>query len=247
MENGTTIALSRLVAQQRALDVTAGNIGNANTAGYRAARMLFSDWVLREPALGRPPGDRVLSYVQDKATWRDQRPGPIATTGNPLDLAIGDPAGYFTVRSANGIRLTRGGHFGLSPNGAIVDDAGDALLSDAGQPLTLTPTDTHITVAGDGTMSSENGLIGKVAVVTASDPRQVAPEGDQRQVANTPTAPLATPHIVQGAIEGSNVEAVEETTRMMTDLREFQFVAQYVQGESDRLNNAIEKLSQRPA
>ena len=45
MENATTIALSRLVAQQRAMDVVAGNIANASTPGYKAERMLFSDWL----------------------------------------------------------------------------------------------------------------------------------------------------------------------------------------------------------
>ncbi len=246
MQNGTVIALSRLVAQQRAMDVTAGNVANVNTAGFRAQRMLFSDWLLREPGVGRTRGDRVLSFVQDHATWRDQRPGPITTTGNPLDLAIGEAGGFFTVRTAAGVRLTRAGHFGLSPTGGIVDDDGDALLDRGGQPLTLSPADTRVTVAADGTISSENGQIGTIAVVAAKDPLRLKAEGDQRLAAETPTTPVATPRIVQGAVEGSNVQAVAEISRMMTDLREFQFVAQYVQAEADRQSNAIDKLSQRP-
>lgn len=247
MQNGTTIALSRLMAQQRAIDVTATNIANANTPGYRAGRMLFSDWLLREPAAARAPGEKAVSFTQDRATWRDQRAGAISPTGNPLDLAIGDAGSFFTVRAPGGTRLTRAGHFTLSPAGTVVDVDGNTLLNRGGQPITLTPSDTRVTIAGDGTVSSENGPIGNIGLVTPQDPNQLVPQGDRLFAANTPTPPTASPRLVQGAVEGSNVEAVSEVTRMMSDLREFQFAAQFVQGESDRLNGAIEKLSQRPA
>jgi flagellar basal-body rod protein FlgF len=247
MQNGTMIALSRLIVQQRALDVSAGNIANANTPGYRAARTLFSDWMLRQPGSAVPRGGNVLSFVQDQATWHDQRAGAMSTTGNPLDLAIGDSGGYFTVNSPSGPRLTRSGHFTLSPTGTIVDAEGNSLLDRGGQPLTVGPTDTRITVAADGSIDSENGAIGTIGVVTPRDPTRLSPQGDRLMEARTPTDVTPLPRLVQGAVEGSNVQAVEEISRMMTDLREFQFVSQYVQGESDRQNGAIEKLSQRPA
>ena len=62
MENSTTIALSRLVAQQRAIDVAAGNIANVNTPGFHGARMVFNDWLLRERVPGQPPGSAVMAY-----------------------------------------------------------------------------------------------------------------------------------------------------------------------------------------
>ena len=247
MQNGTTIALSRLVAQQRAMDVIANNVANANTSGFRAGRTLFSDWILRQPAQGRPPGERTLAFVQDHATWREREPGPIATTGNPLDLAIGEASGWFTVDSGNGARLTRAGHFNLSANGQIVDDAGGALLDRSGKKLQVKPGDTHLTVGADGSLSSENGRIGVIGVVAARDEMRLTPEGDLHMRADTATTPVAAPRIVQGAVEGSNVQAVAEIARMMTGLREFQFVSQYVQGESERQSNAIDKLAQRPA
>jgi flagellar basal-body rod protein FlgF len=60
-----------------------------------------------------------------------------------------------------------------------------------------------------------------------------------------PTSLVASPQIVQGAIEESNVQPALEVTRMMTDLREFQFVTQFVQAEADRQQNAIDRLLPR--
>ena len=73
MENTTTIALSRLVAQQRALDVTATNIANASTPGFHAERMVFSDWLVRQSAGAEPPGGATISYTQDRTTYRDNQ------------------------------------------------------------------------------------------------------------------------------------------------------------------------------
>ena len=61
------------------------------------------------------------------------------------------------------------------------------------------------------------------------------------------TSTVAAPHVVQGALEESNVQAVVETTQMMNQMREFQFVSQFVQAESDRQQSAIDKLTQHTA
>ncbi len=74
MQNATAIALSRLTAQQRAMDVTAVNIANANTPGFRSERMAFSDWLVKQTAPGLPPGSSPIAFTQDRAR-------PIATRG----------------------------------------------------------------------------------------------------------------------------------------------------------------------
>jgi flagellar basal-body rod protein FlgF len=242
MENPTTIALSRLVAQSRALDVTAGNLANAGTPGFRAERMLFSDWLAREPARAEPRGGQTLFYTQDRATYREHQPGTLRHTANPLDLAIGGQPGWFTVQTKQGPRLTRAGHFQLDATGAIVDAEGNQLLDTAGRPLQTSSSDTQLTIASDGTLSSENGQIGKVGVVQPTDETRLSAEGRRLMVSGSPTAPVVAPHIIQGAVEDSNVEPITELNRMMSDLREFQFTTQFIQGESDRQTGAIDKI-----
>lgn len=238
MQNTTSIALSRLTAQQRAMDVTATNIANAGTPGYRGARILFSDWLMRAEQ-----GDKI-AFTQDRATYRDTSQGPINHTNNPLDIAIaGD--GYFTVDTPRGPRLTRGGHFELNGDGGIIDGQGNQLLDTAGNPLRLATADTHVTISPDGTISSENGRIGRIGVVRPDDEMKLRSEGGRLFISDSPTTAVATPKLLQGAIEASNVQPALELTRMMSALREFQFASQFVDGESERQRNAIDKITQK--
>ncbi len=242
MDNTTSIALSRLMAQQRAMDVIAGNIANAGTPAYRAERMQFSDWLVREPQSATPPGGNTLIYTQDRATWREREQGPLTQTGNPLDLAIGNPAAWFTVRTPAGPRLTRAGHFMLSSGGQIVDVDGNKLLDRNGQPLSVAPGDTRLSVAADGTISSQNGQIGQIGLVEPRTEANMQAEGSRLFATPDPTQPVTGPHLVQGAVEESNVQPILETTRMMNTLREFQFTSQFVQAEADRQSGAIDKI-----
>lgn len=242
MENITTIALSRVVAESRALDVIASNIANAGTPGYRAERTLFTAWLARQPGGAEPPGGGPVAFTQDQATYRDTSAGPRTFTGNPLDIAIGDPAGWLTVQTPRGPRLTRAGHFLLDASGTVVNAEGDALLDANGRPLQTAPTDTRLHITADGTLASENGPIGRIGVVKPNDETKLVAEGGTLFAANTPTSPLSDPQLVQGAVEDSNIEPIKEITRMMQQMREFQFTTQMIQAESSRQMSAIDKI-----
>jgi flagellar basal-body rod protein FlgF len=245
MDITSTVAMSRLVAQQRVLDVLANNLANANTPGFKAERVQFSDWLARQSGSKVPAGGSTIAYTQDRATWREQRDGTITHTGNPLDLAL-TGNGYFTVNTATGPRLTRDGRFALMPNGTIADAAGEPLLDTGGQPIQLAPTDTGITIAGDGTVSSVNGQIGQIGVVAPADPMLLRAQGGTLLQSLSPTVPVASPRIEQGAVEDSNVQPVLEVTRMIDGERSFEFLTQFLQAESDRQQSAIQKLLPQP-
>ncbi len=241
MDLNSAIAASRLTAQLHAMDVTANNLANANTAGFKRQQVQFSDWLSRQAGEGVPPGGRIVAYTQDRATWRDQQAGALGQTGNPFDLALpGD--GYFTVSTARGTRLTRDGRFGPLPDGTLADASANPVLDPAGQPIRLPPEAVNITVAPDGAIASASGPIGRVGVVQPVDPAKMRPEGGTLLDAAGPTTPVAAPGIVQGTLEASNVQPVLELTKMMNDAREFQFVSQYLQAESDRQQSAIDKI-----
>jgi flagellar basal-body rod protein FlgF len=241
MNLASNIAVSRLVVAQRAMDMTADNLANVDTPGYKSEHMLFNDWLSRQGSASAAAGEPSIAYVQDRATWRDQSAGTLTQTGNPFDLAL-TKDGYFTVATANGPRLTRAGRFGLMPDGTLSDAAGNAVMDTTGQPIKLSPADTDVTIAADGTLSSQNGQLGKIGVVQPSDPMRVTAEGGSLFRADVPTAPVTSPGVLQGAIEASNVQPVIEVTRMMDGLRQFQFVSEMVQAESDRQQSAIDKL-----
>ncbi len=223
------------------MDVTANNIANANTPGYRTTRVQFSDWIDGGQGSDAPRGGQQVIYPQDRATWREVQPGTITHTGNTYDLAIsGD--GYFTIATQGGTRLTRDGRFGVLPDGTIADSAGHALLGTNGRPIQVPTTDVQVHVAGDGTVSTENGQIGQIAVVRPNQPNRMQAEGGTNFIATDGTAKVDNPGIVQGAMEDSNVQPVLEITRMLDNERQYQMLTQMIQAEGDRHNNAIEKL-----
>ena len=245
MENATTIALSRLVAQTRGMDVTANNLANVGTPGFRSERVMFSDWLVKQSAATLPaPGGGVIAYTQDRATYRSREPGAVVHTANALDLAIaGD--GFFTVLASGGPRLTRSGHFERGPDGTIMDASGFPLLDTTGKKLQLAAADTVITVAANGTISSQNGQIGQIGLVNPDDQNRMRTEGGRLLASDSLTKAVASPQISQGALEESNVQPTLEITRMMSDLREFQFTSQFVQAEAGRQQSAIDKITQR--
>ena len=245
MENPTYVALSRLMAQERTMDVIANNVANTNTPGFKAEHVQFSDWLLRTGGKLADEGEANIAFSQDRATWRDQTPGSITHTGEPLDLAIGSE-GFFSVSTPNGIRLTRSGRFTLRDDDTIVDSEGDPLLDDAGSPISLPGGSSDVTVAGDGTISTARGTIGKVGIVSPSDPNRLSAEGSHLFRADATTAVVAHPGIVQGGVESSNVSPMIEMTRMMQLQRDFQFVAQFTQSEFDRQQSAIDKMAEEP-
>lgn len=245
MDSPGYIILSRLALQNRATQVLAHNLANADTPGFRALRPVFGEVVQRQDQGGVPPGGRPVAFVQDRATWRDMDTGAMQVTGNPLDVAItGD--GFFAVETPRGERYTRAGRFSLGEGGRIVDQEGNLVLNTDGAPIATAPNDTRIEIQGDGTIRSENGVLGRLRVVRFDNPQALRAEGDRLFEATGEQAQaLDRPALRQGVLEGSNVRPILEMTRLTAELREFQFAAQFAEKEGERLSTAVERILRR--
>jgi flagellar basal body rod protein FlgG len=149
MENTLLIGLSRQIALQRELDVVANNVANMNTTGYKADGAIFEEYLMPTAQAAELPGRRPrVSYVQDRATWRDFGSGPIRPTGNPLDVAI-DGDAFFVVQTPRGERYTRNGAFQINAQGELVTTTGDRVVGDGG-PIQFPATDNSISINPDG-------------------------------------------------------------------------------------------------
>ncbi|MDD2877144.1 MAG: flagellar hook-basal body complex protein [Acidiphilium sp.] len=241
MDNTTSIILSRMITASRTVDVIANNIANVSTPGYEATHLESAPWIDRMRGVTAPPGSSTLAYTQAVGTWRDATPGPVHQTGNPLDLAL-PGGGYFTVQTQNGPRLTRDGRFGLLPNGTIANASGDTLLDPGGQPITIPPQSGTLSIASDGTISTSQGIIGQVGVVTVTDAQNLIAEGNNLFRTATAPVPSANPNIVQGALEGSNVQPIVEITKMIQASQNFRMIAQFISAEQSRDQSAISKI-----
>ena len=227
------------------MDVVASNIANADTPGYKTEHVQFSDWLLRTQEAPAEGGESTLAFAQDRATWRDNAQGTFTHTGEPLDLALSGE-GYFQVQTSNGVRLTRSGRFAVQSDGTVGDSSGNPLLDDSGNPIHVGANDRQITVSADGTITTENGRLGRVGVLTPPHANPQITAGSHLFRPDTPTNPTTQPRMVQGAIESSNVQPIAEMTRMMQMEREFQFMTQFGQSESDRQQTAIDTLTVTP-
>jgi flagellar basal-body rod protein FlgF len=239
MENSGYLALARQVALDRAIDVTANNIANQRTSGYRAEKVLFEQYVQQPTSLVTRP-DPMTSVVQ-LGTFTDFRNGGFERTGNALDFAIqGD--GFFAVQTDAGTRYTRDGSFQLDGTGQVVTHEGFPVLDAGGSPIQVPPGAAQILVAGDGQVKVDGNVIGQIGVLKFDDPQSLVREGNGLfSSAATPAQGDAA--VIQGMIEGSNVQPVLEITRMMEILRSFQAAQQMVDSQHELTLNAINKIA----
>lgn len=246
MDNALLVGLSRQVALRRELDVIANNIANLNTTGFKGESVMFEQFL--DPTARHehfPGNDRRVAFVMDRATLQDFSQGPLQRTEAPLDVAIDGP-GFFAIQTANGERYTRAGNFHLNPQGQLVTNNGHLVLGQGG-PIVFEPNDTNITIAADGTVSTQNGDRGKLRLVTFANPAQLAQQGDGLWAAGNGIAPQvapATTRAVQGALEKSNVHAVREMNRLLEVTRAYANISN-MQSRTDELRRkAIEKLAE---
>jgi len=246
LENTTYIALSRIDTLTRALDVAADNLANANTDGFKATRQIFSDYLVPQKNIHGLPGGRDEAFTQDRSTYQDHLQGALRQTGNPTDFAI-NGEGYFSVRTSQGVRLTRNGQFHRRVDGTIVDGAGNPLLDRDGRNIVIAQQDEVVSVAADGTLSTEDGPVGYIGVVTVDNLNTLQPEGTYLLKPTTATHAVASTEIRQGMIESSNVNSISETTRMVEIQRDYDLNFQLVQTESTRITNSIDKITTEPS
>jgi len=253
MENTLLIGLSRQAILERQLDVVANNVANVNTAGYKADRSLFEEY-LRSGAhednfIG---ADRRVSYVQDRGTYRDTAQGALQQTQNPLDVAI-DGGGFLVVQTGGGERYTRDGGLQINGTGQLVTAGGDPVLGTGG-PIVFQPADHDINISPDGTVTVLEGagrtdsIRGKLRLVSFTDAQRMLKEGSNLYSAGE-AAPLPDikSRVQQGFIEKSNVNSVAEMSTMLEVTRAYQQIANMLQAESDLHKSAIEKLADVPA
>ncbi|PIW27867.1 MAG: flagellar basal-body rod protein FlgF [Rhodospirillales bacterium CG15_BIG_FIL_POST_REV_8_21_14_020_66_15] len=242
METTAVIAASRQGALRRQLEIVANNLANMSTNGYKSSQMMFVEHVVKSEG-----GERLISpkltYTRDIATRLDITDGAIETTANPLDLAIRND-GFFVVRDAQGTEYyTRNGQFRLDTGGQIVNQQGHALLSSGGQPIVLSPNDSEINVGRDGTVSTENGQLGRLRVVRFENSQDLQRTSGALFTSDKQPINVDSPDIIQGALEGSNVEPILEMAKMIELHRSFESAKSFIEREDERQREMIRSLT----
>lgn len=247
MENTLLIGLSRQVALARELDVIANNMANVNTNGFKARSSRFEEYL--EPQASAetfPWPDRDLSFVIDAGSPIDLSDGAAEPTGNPLDVAVRGE-GFLVVETPAGERYTRNGALQVDAQGRLVTSDGFPVMGEGGA-IQMEPGDTGIVIAGDGTISTDAGLRGRLALVAFEAPELLSNVGANLFAAEEPVQqPQAAgpgTRLEQGFIERSNVRAVYEMTRLMEVSRAYTRAASTIASLTELQRNAIRTLGE---
>lgn len=239
METPLIVALARQVSVRDQMDAIANNIANMSTGAFKGERVMFKDYLARTEN-----GDAVV-FPQQAGIHRNTAPGPITRTSNPLDVAIRGE-GYFEVETPSGLRYTRNGHFALDADGRLVTGAGHPVMDTNDQPFVFDTDIRNITIAADGTVSADEDQVGRIKIVTFEDHQRLERRGAGLYAANAPLQPAEDIELLQGHIEGSNVQPILEITAFMRATGHYQHAKKLVDDEHDRLRRAIQVLGSAP-
>lgn len=222
MDSGYYAAFTGLLARTQALDEVANNLANTNTNGFRAERDFFRNTVAGPHAIDSQLNTAVNNFGLLGGNRVDLSQGQMMKTGNPLDVAI-EGQGFFAVQTKAGVLYTRDGSFLRSSSGVLMNARGEAVLNGANKPIAV-PTGP-ITIAADGTISVNGGVVGRLAVFDFPSGTPLVPQGVSNYQAPPKTAKLsATAALHQGMIESSNQDVVRGTLQLVLVQRQVEMM-----------------------
>lgn len=236
-------SMKALQMLMRSQEVTANNLANINTPGFKADRVYFRSVLekVNGEFTATPSPYQVISQQQ----------GVLEPTGNPFDLAI-NGEGFFKVEKEGASFLTRNGRFNVSPEGFLVDDDGgrlqgangDVQIPTAIQQAMTEGESVDINIAQDGSIRIDGELQGKIQLVTVDDPSllqrrsgsYLSAEGVELREAGKQT------EISQGYFESGNVNPVMELVNMTNTMRMFESQQKAMQTTDEILSRVTTNL-----
>lgn len=241
MDNTLYIALSRQTALMRQLDVVSNNVANANTTGFRSQRSLFEAYVVDA---NKRMGSDKLAYTQDIATAADLSPGPLVQTSRAFDVAILGK-GMFAVQAPGGVLYTRAGNFQVDGNGFLTTAQGYPVLGQGGQQIVFDNLDGEIVIGESGSISIGGQEVAQLEVLGFDDEQVLQKVGNALFKSDVPGAAIEESRIVQGSLEGSNVNSVAEMTNMIEVSRNISSITNIISAVDDLQLTAIRTLAKQ--
>ncbi len=248
-------AKTGLDAQDTRMSVISNNIANVNTTGYKQSRGVFQDLMYQNVRqVGSqntadtqlPSGMYLGTGVRVVATEKVYTQGSLTNTGNSLDLAV-QGNGFFQVLMPDGtLGYTRDGTFQLNSQGQMVTSAGYQLQP----PITIPSNATSVTIGADGTVgvlvpgNPAPTTVGQIQLVGFANTAGLEPRGQNllTESAASGAPQVGTPGLnglgtlLQGNLEGSNVNVVQELVSMIETQRAYEMNSKSIETTNQMLN-----------
>jgi flagellar basal-body rod protein FlgG len=259
MLRSLSTAATGMDAQQTKLDVTANNIANVSTPGFKKSRAEFEDLMYQtvmQPGTSTgantqtPTGLQIGMGVRVVDTQREHSEGDLQQTGNQLDLAI-QGNGFFGVTLPSGqLAYTRNGSMKMDATGKLVTSDGYALTSS----ITIPPDATSVTIGVDGTVtaavatSAQPVQVGQIQLVNFPNPAGLASMGANMysETGSSGTATTGTPGqngigtLQQGSLEGSNVSVVTEMVDLIAGQRAYDVNSRVIKAADEMMQETAQ-------
>ncbi len=234
------LSMSAAKATMQRQEVLAHNLANASTNGFRAEMAALR----AVPVQGDGASTRV--YTLESTVGHDDAPGVVQTTGRSMDVAMAGKS-WLAVQALDGTEAyTRAGALDVTADGTLVDAAGRPVMSDNG-PITV-PPNASIDIANDGSISAKVGNgrpqnVGRLKLVTPEDKLQRGPDGLFRAGDGDPLQIDPNARLRSGALESSNVSAVETMVAMIAAARQFEHQMKMLQNAEQKEQAAAKLLA----
>jgi flagellar basal-body rod protein FlgF len=218
--------------QSKYFATISNNLTNAQTPGFKRDIPLF------RPLLEQGMGSPRYPLISETRTLFHQ--GDLHQTGNALDLAI-DGDGFFKVRTPNGLLYTRAGNFKLNEKGVLINANGFPVMGRAGE---IVLKGKAFMVRKDGTVEADGGKVDQIAVVTFPDPGVLKKEGQNLfRLESSQEGKLGGGGVVlQGTLEASNVNPIEEMVKLIDSLRTYESCLKMIQSQDELDSKAANEV-----
>ena len=236
MENAGYTTLTRQSGLMREMQVVANNIANSATTGFRQEGLVFAEFI-------RETGDGAsLSMASAQARTTSMVQGALTKTGGDLDLAI-EGEGFFLIETPAGQRMTRAGNFALSAEGDLVTNDGYRVLDAGGAPVFVPPDAAGLGISADGTISVGGQPLGQIGLVQPADQIDLVREDGVMFRTEGEIEPVPDGRVLQGFLEGANVDPVGQIARMIEVQRAYEMGQSFLDAENERILSALDTFT----
>lgn len=220
MSSGIWIAASGAISQLTSLDVSANNVANATTAGYKAEQAVFSERLVDAARAGNAVSQMRYNGVREVSS--DFEPGPLRVTDRGLDFAIRG-AGFFAVAGPDGERFARAGDLQLDANGALRTSDGSPVLDAKRKPIRVSGQGHEVRISAGGSLEVDGEAVAQLRLVQFANPKGLEKQGHHLYRATPLSGPptVGGVEVEPGALEMSNASIVKGMTDMVSITRSF--------------------------
>lgn len=240
MLTGLYTAASGMLARQKAQETIAVNLSHTASPGYKRQVAFIRPFAAaaRTATARRPGGARLRAARLVTETRTDRSQGALRQTGNPTDLAI-EGRGFFVVRTATGLALTRAGQLHVNGRGELSTGAGNALLDESGQPIYPAAPDWQVDSGGGVRVGGQ-----KIARLQIALPKGRARStgGRPMLISDLRPAPKGAFQIHQGFLENSNAEPIREMVAMISGARAYELSQRIIATQDQSLDRLISEV-----